>query len=75
MEKEVYLANPCKASSLPFWKTNLVNIPENMRIVLGEDLQSIIAQEYTEERYFKLLHRITEEEDLENLLLENFFGE
>ena len=26
MEKEVYLANPCKASSLPFWKTNLIKI-------------------------------------------------
>lgn len=29
MEREVYLANPCKASSLPFWKTNLVEIPVN----------------------------------------------
>lgn len=38
MEKEVYLANPCKASSLPFWKTNLIKISENMKIVLEEDL-------------------------------------
>lgn len=68
MEKEVYLANPCKASSLPFWKTNLVNIPENMRIVLEEDLQSIIAQEYTEEQYFKLLHRMT---DIEKPVLDS----
>lgn len=56
MEREIYLANPCKASSLPFWKTNLINIPENMKIVLEEDLQSIDTQEYLDERYFKLVH-------------------
>ena len=42
MEKEVYLANPCKASSLPFWKTNLINIPDNMKIVLEEDRTGIL---------------------------------
>ena len=43
MEKEVYLENPCKASSLPFWKTNLVKIPDNMKIVLDDDTQSIVS--------------------------------
>lgn len=56
MEKEVYLANPCKASSLPYWKTNQINIPENMKIVLEEDLHNIDVREYTDERYFKLVH-------------------
>lgn len=58
MEKEVYSANPCKASSLPFWKTNQINIPENMKIVLEEDLQSIDIWEYSDERYFKLVHHM-----------------
>ena len=40
MEREVYLENPCKASSLPYWKSNLIKIPENMKVVLEEDLQS-----------------------------------
>lgn len=58
MEKEVYLVNPCKASSLPFWKTNLIKIPENMKVVLNDDLQSVDVQEYIDEPYFKLIHRI-----------------
>ena len=55
MEKDVYLANPCKASSLPFWKTNLINIPDNMKIVLEEDMKGTDAGDYVDERYFKLL--------------------
>ena len=68
MEKEVYLANPCKASSLPFWKTNLVNIPENMKIVLEADLQSVAMEEYSDERFFKLLRRMI---DIEKPVLDN----
>lgn len=56
LQKEVYLANPCKASSLPFWKMNLITIPENMKIVLEEELQGIDTREYSDERYFKLVH-------------------
>lgn len=59
MEKEVYLTNPCKASSLPFWKTNLIKIPENMKIVPEDELQCIVTREYTDESFFKLLHRMT----------------
>jgi len=58
MEKEVYLKNPCKASSLPFWKTNQINIPENMKIVLEEKLHSVDVQKYIDERYFKLIYRM-----------------
>ena len=60
MEKEVYLANPCKASSLPFWKTNAVTIPDNMKVVLEDDLQSIDIREYCDERFFKLIHRMND---------------
>ena len=62
MEQEVYLANPCKASSLPFWKTNLINIPDNMKIVLEEDVG------YTDERFFKLIHRM---KDIKKPVLDN----
>jgi len=60
MEKEVYLKNPCKASSLPFWKTNEINIPENMKVVPEEDLHSIDVREYVDERYFKMIHRMAD---------------
>lgn len=68
MERDVYLASPCKASSLPFWKTNLINIPDNMKIVLEEDMTGIIEQEYTDERYFKLIQRM---HDIKKPVLDN----
>jgi GNAT superfamily N-acetyltransferase len=60
MEREVYLENPCKASSLPFWKTNVVEIPGNMKIVLEENLHNVDAREYVDEKYFKLIHRMND---------------
>jgi len=68
MDKEVYLENPCKASSLPFWKTNLVKIPDNMKVVLENDLQSIGVRGYSDERFFKLIHRMN---DIEKPVLDN----
>lgn len=68
MEKKAYLANPCKASSLPFWKTNLVKIPENMKIVLEDDLQDEDVLEYSDERFFKLIHHM---QNIKRPLLDN----
>ena len=68
MEKEVYLTNPCKASSLPYWKANLIKIPENMKIVPEDELQSVDVREYIDEPYFKLIHRMT---DIEKPLLDS----
>lgn len=68
MEKKAYLANPCKASSLSFWKTNLVKIPENMKIVLEDDLQGEDVFEYSDERFFKLVHHM---QNIKRPLLEN----
>ena len=68
MEKEFYLANPCKASSLPFWKTNLINIPDNMKIVLEEDMMGIGIQDSVDERYFKLIHQMN---DIKKPVLDN----
>ncbi len=68
MKKEIYLANPCKASSLPFWKTNLVKIPENMKILLEDDLQGEDFPEYSDERFFKLMHHM---QDIKRPLLDH----
>ena len=68
MKKDIYLANPCKASSLPFWKTNLVKIPENMKIVLEDDLKGVDILEYSDERFFKLMHHMR---DIKRPLLDN----
>lgn len=68
MEKEFYLASPCMASSLPFWKENLIKIPDNMKIVLEEDMMGIGAQDYVDERYFKLIYQMN---DIKKPVLDN----
>ena len=68
MERDVYLANPCKASSLPFWKANLIEIPENMKIVLDADLHNVDVRKYIDEKYFKLIHGMN---DIEKPVLDS----
>lgn len=55
MTKEEYLLNPCRASSLPFWKTNTVKILDNM-VVIPEDDPSFC--DVSGEIYFKLIHNL-----------------
>ena len=55
MRANDYLENPCEMSSLPFWKTNAVTIPENM-LILRDDM--FIAEETHghDDPYFRMLH-------------------
>ena len=53
-----YLRSPCGASSLPFWKTEAVSVPENMLVVRDDAFTPDLAKEYEDVRYFKLLHRM-----------------
>jgi GNAT superfamily N-acetyltransferase len=52
---EDYLIDPCGASSLPYWKTQSVTIPRNVRIV-RDDMFDISQCKGRDEPYFKLLH-------------------
>lgn len=57
MSPEQYLSNPCKASSLPFWKTNLISLPPSMSVV-RDDLFPGLQEGSFDTMYFKLLHRL-----------------
>jgi len=57
MNPEQYLSNPCKASSLPFWKTNLISLPPSM-LVVRDDLFPGLQEGSIDTLYFKLLHRL-----------------
>ena len=54
MDISVYLSDPCRASSLPFWKTETVVIPENIMIVRDDKFSSL--HNGHDEPYFKLMH-------------------
>ena len=57
MIPEQYLINPCEASSLPFWKTNLISLPPSMSVV-RDDLFPGLQEGSIDAQYFKLLHRL-----------------
>ena len=59
--KSQYLENPCRASSIPYWKAISVSVPENMRILHNEDFGAALLEQFTDEPYFRLKH------DLQNI--------
>ena len=55
MEISEYLSDPCKASSLPYWKTISAEIPGNIRVI-RDNMFSASEYSGTDEPYFKLIH-------------------
>ena len=55
MDIETYLKDPCGASSLPFWKTESLTVPDNVRIVRDDELDVFHVSGH-DETYFKLVH-------------------
>ena len=55
MNAEQYLADPCGASSLPFWKTEQFAMPEGI-CACRDDAFSTKDIEGVDEPYFKLMH-------------------
>ncbi len=53
-----YLANPCGTSSIPYWKTKQITVPEGMRILHQKEFEVSLLDEYDDETYFRLLHRL-----------------
>ena len=55
--KENYLESPCRASSIPYWKAKTVSVPDSMKILHDEDFTPEFLQWYTDEQYFRLIHK------------------
>ena len=58
MNANEYLLNPCEASSLPFWKTETVTIPNGMLIVRDDDFCQECYSTYDDTPYFKRIHHL-----------------
>lgn len=56
--KEQYLENPCGAASIPYWKTMYISAPDHMIIVHDREFRPEILNQYVDEPYFRLLHRL-----------------
>ena len=59
--REQYLSNPCRASSIPYWKAKSIVVPDGMAILNGDEYDNTRYPGYTDEPYFRLIH------DLQNL--------
>ena len=57
MTEAEYLFNPCAASSLPWWKTETITIPEHMSII-RDDLFSSVQLRGNDDPYFKTIHNL-----------------
>ena len=58
LTKEQYLANPCKASSIPYWKAKSITIPDGMKILHQDEYDNTEYQQYIDEPYFRLIHNL-----------------
>lgn len=56
---EDYLRNPCRTSSIPYWKCKCISVPPNMRIVHQDDYEACKCQGWNDTVYFRLLHPLT----------------
>lgn len=56
VDKNKYLENPCRNSSIPFWKISEISIPDNMLIIHEEEFDENLLENYDDERYFRLIH-------------------
>lgn len=56
--KAQYIENPCRTSSIPYWKTVGISVPENMNILHQDDFQVQLLTEYVDEPYFRLKHNL-----------------
>lgn len=55
MKIEAYLADPCGASALPYWKTETFPVPKHISVI-RDDLFNQSLYNGKDEPYFKLIH-------------------
>lgn len=54
--KDDYLENPCRTSSIPYWKAKTIIIPDGMTVLHQEDFNKTEYYPYIDEPYFRLRH-------------------
>lgn len=57
-----YLKNPCRFSSIPYWKQRNVKVPDNMKIVHDSEYNASDFVGFIDEPYFRLYHDLKDVE-------------
>lgn len=58
LTKEHYLADPCKAASIPYWKSNSITVPDGMKILHQDEYDDTGYQHFIDEPYFRMIHNL-----------------
>ena len=58
LTKEQYLADPCKAASIPHWKAQSITILDGMKILHQDEYDDGENQRFVDEPYFRLIHNL-----------------
>ena len=58
INKDDYLADPCKAASVPYWKAKSIAVPDSMKILHRDAYNKTEYRQYTDEPYFRLRHSL-----------------
>ena len=58
LTKERYLADPCKAASIPYWKATSIAIPDGMKILHQDEYGNAENKRFADEPYFRLIHNL-----------------
>lgn len=59
IDKENYLSDPCRASSIPYYKEKDMEVPKHILIINDKEYVPHSKHEYTEELYFRLIHNLS----------------
>jgi ribosomal protein S18 acetylase RimI-like enzyme len=66
-----YKANPCRVSSIPFWKMIWIKIPDNITLIHDEDHIAEHNNQSVDTQYFRLKHNL---EKVEAVNLDTMFA-
>lgn len=55
-QKEAYLKDPCRVSSIPYWKAEQFPVPKGVRILHDSEFQAEDCGLFEDEPYFRLKH-------------------
>lgn len=58
LTREEYLADPCRVSSIPYWKAKCTRLPGSMKVV--HDDTFVPGDRYEDETCFRLIHDLTD---------------
>ncbi len=56
--KQQYLINPCRSSSIPYWKAKSITVPKGMMVLHHNEYDETKFPEYIDEPYFRLIHHL-----------------